>query len=289
MTGLFRKNKICQSTGCEIKQSPLHGQGVFALKGFRKGDILETSPVILLPAAEKEFLECTSLFRYYFLVGSAETPVALGLGYSSLYNHSYKANALYTISLHDLTITIRASKPIFPGEEITLNYNGSPDDGSPVYFPEESRVSAGMDGTSVPDGRAIIRTEKELYVKETRNKGRGVFCKTRITRDDLIEVSPILVLPAEDHDTVHATRLADYFFHFNKEERTMALSLGFGSLYNHAKGSNAAYFLTKDNRTITYYAVEDIEAGQEICINYSGEPGNDFPEWFESRQLAICS
>jgi SET domain-containing protein len=69
----------------------------------------------------------------------------------------------------------------------------------------------------------------------------------------------------------------------------MALSLGFGSLYNHAKDPNASYYLTKENRTITYYALADIPAGQEITINYSGEPGQDFPEWFELRQIDVCA
>jgi hypothetical protein len=82
--------------------------------------------------------------------------------------------------------------------------------------------------------------------------------------------------------------LSNYFFHFHKEERTLALSLGFGSLYNHARDPNAAYFLDRANRTMTYYALEDIPPGREICINYSGEPGQDFLEWFSSRNIIMA-
>ena len=137
MLRLFAKRGIHQPDGIEIKQSPLHGQGVFACKAFKPGDIIETAPVILLEKSEKEFLQSTALFSYYFLVGDENTPVALGLGYSSLYNHAYKASAVYSISLKDVTIKIKACKLIKPGDEITLNYNGSPNDKTPVYFPSE--------------------------------------------------------------------------------------------------------------------------------------------------------
>ncbi|MBS1655550.1 MAG: SET domain-containing protein-lysine N-methyltransferase [Bacteroidetes bacterium] len=132
---MILNKKIYQAEGIEIKQSPLHGQGVFALKEFRAGEIIEIAPVILLGPGEREELQTTSLFSYYFLLKSKKKPVALGLGYSSLYNHLQKANAAYSVSLKNATITIRAYKNILPGEEITLNYNGTPGDESPVYFP----------------------------------------------------------------------------------------------------------------------------------------------------------
>lgn len=79
----------------------------------------------------------------------------------------------------------------------------------------------------------------------------------------------------------------DYFFNFSKEDKMLALALGFGSLYNHARYSNAAYELDMKNRLMTYYALEDIPAGREICINYACETGIDFTEWFASRNI-VC-
>jgi uncharacterized protein len=61
--------------------------------------------------------------------------------------------------------------------------------------------------------------------------------------------------------------------------------LGFGSLYNHAIDCNAAYTLDREARTIRFFALEDIAAGKEICINYAGERGNEFKEWFDSRNI----
>jgi uncharacterized protein len=137
MFGLIKKGRISKASGITVQQSLLHGRGVFACEKFSAGAVIETAPVILMEQEDKDFLQTTSLFSYYFLVGDKKFPVALGLGCASLYNHSYAANAVYSISLKNETIQIKACKPILPGEEITLNYNGTPDDLSPVYFAPE--------------------------------------------------------------------------------------------------------------------------------------------------------
>lgn len=137
MFNWFNKRNILQPDGIEIKQSALHGRGVFACKAFKAGAVVEAAPVILLQKEERDFLRGTALFNYYFLIADENSTVALGLGYSSLYNHAYSANALYSISLKDKTITIKACKNISMGDEITLNYNGNPDDATAVYFAPE--------------------------------------------------------------------------------------------------------------------------------------------------------
>jgi hypothetical protein len=138
MLQLFKKKEIVLADGIIVQQSTIHGLGVFACKKFRSGESIEIAPVILMEQIDKEFLQTTTLFSYYFLVEDKKFPVALGLGYSSLYNHSYSANAIYSISLKDATIQISACKKVMPGDEITLNYNGRQDDVTPVYFVHEN-------------------------------------------------------------------------------------------------------------------------------------------------------
>jgi len=138
MFHLWKNRDIHQPDGIEIKQSPLHGKGVFACKQFNAGNVIETAPVILLEQEDKDFLQTSTLYRYYFVVNDKKYPVVLGLGCSSLCNHAGKANAVYSISLKNASLTIRAFKTINPGEEITLNYNGLPDDETAVYFPPDS-------------------------------------------------------------------------------------------------------------------------------------------------------
>lgn len=134
------KRRINQPIGIEVKQSEIHGIGVFAREKIGKGKIIEKSPVILLNKTEREILKSTSLFRYYFLLDSDKTPVAIGLGLSSLYNHSYNANAFYNINIKKATIVFKSVTNINAGEEITINYNGNPSDPATVYFlPELSQ------------------------------------------------------------------------------------------------------------------------------------------------------
>lgn len=128
---------------------------------------------------------------------------------------------------------------------------------------------------------------KPLYIKPVKGKGRGVFCKHDIRKDEIIETCNLIIIPANDYDNVSATHLVDYFFNFNKDENSKAIALGFGSLYNHAVYSNAAYILNPESKTIEFYALEEIKSGTEITINYGGEKGKDYNIWFESRNISM--
>lgn len=130
----FFKSNIHKPLQLEVRASAIHGNGVFALTAIKKGALVEKAPVILLSKEDREYLQSTTLFRYYFVVPDEKTPAALGLGYSSVYNHSYTANAQYEMDVNNQCLIIKASKSIAAGEEITLNYNGSPNDAQTVYF-----------------------------------------------------------------------------------------------------------------------------------------------------------
>jgi len=111
--------------------------------------------------------------------------------------------------------------------------------------------------------------------------GRGVFTSEPIPKDSLIEICPVIVLPEEELPIIHKTFLHDYYFLWGENEEQCAIALGFGSLYNHAYDSNAEYIIDLDELTIDIYSVRDIEAGEEITVNYNGEPGDMKPVWFD--------
>lgn len=121
-----------QSDAIEVKRIPGKGRGVFARREISEGEVIERVPVLVLPS---ELVEDHSvragLWEYSFEWG-AET-VALALGYGSLYNHSYRPNARCDVE-GDRTKVFSALRTIASGEEITINYNGEPDDRSPVWF-----------------------------------------------------------------------------------------------------------------------------------------------------------
>jgi len=131
---LFQRKRNYKALQLEVRPSTIDGRGVFAKTNFNPGQPIEEAPVIAMDNREKDLLRNCSLHSYYFLVNNSSTSIVMGLGYSSLYNHAGNANAVYSIDLSRLTISIKACKKISTGDEITINYNGKPDDLSPVCF-----------------------------------------------------------------------------------------------------------------------------------------------------------
>ena len=117
----------------EVRRSPGRGRGVFARKFVPAGTIIERVPMIVFPEKELETDEGFSAMYHYCFAWSKGL-VAIALGYGSLYNHSYSPNARYD-DVAQRTKVFTAIKDIQAGEEITISYNGEPDDLSPLEFP----------------------------------------------------------------------------------------------------------------------------------------------------------
>jgi len=114
----------------EIGKSPtLKGiRCVVALRLIKKGEVIEICPVILIPKKEWKLIDRTVIGSYDYDWDKNNT--ALVLGYGSLYNHSYSANAKF-IYLKN-TIKYIAVKNIKEGEEIFVNYGGTPNCKKPL-------------------------------------------------------------------------------------------------------------------------------------------------------------
>ena len=110
------------------------GRGIFAGRRFEADEVLERAPVLLIPNDEWDLVSGSIVASYCFTWGKADD-AAIPLGRSSLLNHSYTPNAYAQISLRDRTIEFLALRNIEAGEEITLNYNGDPDNRTPMNFP----------------------------------------------------------------------------------------------------------------------------------------------------------
>lgn len=106
---------------------------MFATRAFAVGERIERAPVLVVPRTDVAPLRGTLLDDYWFAWDSAH--VACGLGWASLYNHACPANAAFTLVPAARAIDFTAVRPIAAGEEITINYQGAPDDPTPVWFP----------------------------------------------------------------------------------------------------------------------------------------------------------
>ena len=110
-----------------ITDSELGGRGVFSSSPIEKGSIIEIAPVLVIPGAERDLLDKTIIHDYYFIWGLQDQQAALILGNGSIYNHSFKPNAEYRPDFEGQTMSFFALMKIEAGQEITVNYNGSPD------------------------------------------------------------------------------------------------------------------------------------------------------------------
>ncbi len=75
-----------------VKRTTKKGLGVFALKSFKTGELIESAPVLIFDTKGRKRLERTYLSHYVYPWRSTRG-AALVLGYGSLYNHSFTPNA----------------------------------------------------------------------------------------------------------------------------------------------------------------------------------------------------
>ena len=118
-----------------VKDAGVKGRGCFATAAIKKGQLIERCPVVIVPITQKELIDQSLLYHYYYAWTPDEEGVAISLGYGSIYNHSYKPNAVFDRVFAGGYIDYVALRDIAIGEEITVNYNGEPDDMDPLpYF-----------------------------------------------------------------------------------------------------------------------------------------------------------
>lgn len=126
---------LAPSDAVEVKQVVGKGRGVFARRAIRNGEVIERAPVLVLPLSDvmRGPDDWTGLGNYCFEWGKDR--VALALGFGSLYNHSFQPNARYDDESRRARIKVfSALRDITLGEEITINYNGDPEDRAAVWF-----------------------------------------------------------------------------------------------------------------------------------------------------------
>ena len=122
-----------------------------------------------------------------------------------------------------------------------------------------------------------------LYISDVPGKGRGVFTNSSLQKNEEIETSPVVVMSEDEYQLLDKTQLHNYIFQWNPEKANeCCLALGYVSVYNHSYKSNCEYFMDYENNTITISAVRNIEAGEELTINYNGDWNDDKEIWFEA-------
>ena len=116
----------------QLRDAGAKGRGVFALVPFEPGQRIEEAPALVIPAGQREHVNRTDLADYPYDWSDQAEALLMGLG--SFYNHSYQPNARYVKNFDRRSIEFFALCAIAPDDEITINYNGRPDDPAPLWF-----------------------------------------------------------------------------------------------------------------------------------------------------------
>jgi SET domain-containing protein len=120
---------------------------------------------------------------------------------------------------------------------------------------------------SVPRGNGL-----EIFISD--GKGLGVRATRFFRTGELIEIAPVIVL---DWPYSRCEQLPEplgrYVYQWHD---LLACATGFAMLYNHSYSPNAVYDTTESlgRPALVVNAWLDINPGDEITVNYNGEPGD---------------
>ena len=110
----------------------------------------------------------------------------------------------------------------------------------------------------------------KIQINNSSGKGLGMFCTKPILSGEIIEECHVLKVPFKDSKGREV--LPNYRFKWPmKNPVEFVIPVGYGCCYNHSKENNAYWREHPKHKAFQFYAVKDIEPGEEILIYY----GND--------------
>jgi hypothetical protein len=122
-----------------------------------------------------------------------------------------------------------------------------------------------------------------LFIGPAKDMGRGVFTSEAIESGTAVEISPVVVMSAEERKLLDKTLLHDYIFEWGGNKKQCCMALGYVPVYNHSYKSNCEYEMDFDNELISIKTVRYIKEGEELFINYNGDWNDSKPVWFDAK------
>ena len=116
-----------------------------------------------------------------------------------------------------------------------------------------------------------------LRVVQAGRRGRGVVAEREISRGELIERAPVLIIPEAARAAVDPTNVGNYIFMWEhdtvgqdlySQKGRAAVVLGYTSLVNHSPEPNCDTVRYIDAFALDLVALRPIAAGEELTIDY---------------------
>ena len=123
-----------------------------------------------------------------------------------------------------------------------------------------------------------VAESRRTHVTDSPLGGRGVFASESIGAGEVVEICPVLIVPAVDLDALEATSLRDHWYGWG-DDGDAAVAMGHGSFYNHADDASVTYEVHDELDALVMRARRDIAEGEELTIDYTGAGENEL--WFE--------
>ena len=206
-------------------------------------------------------------------------------------NHSCDPNCYISSNLDVLTL-----RKIYKGQELTIMYNEVTlqkymktgavlpewdDRRSFDCFCETPKCIRRIDRYVVPvPPDPNIRN---VSMETVERRGRGMFSCRKFLKGELIERAPVIPINEKQWPFAEKTILSDYAFDWGQNDEQAAIALGYVSIYNHSYSPNAQLEELLDELMMEVIAIRDIQPGEEVTINYNGDPANQDPLWFIER------
>lgn len=122
--------QLKSATKVEVKSSPIHGMGVFAIEEIKAGELIEECHLIPIPDLRIQYNKMIGnfmheyAFRYPSTIKLKQITEVLPLGNGCIYNHSDDNNAYWTDHPDYFAFQYIALRDISVGEEICTYYGG---------------------------------------------------------------------------------------------------------------------------------------------------------------------
>ena len=128
-----------------------------------------------------------------------------------------------------------------------------------------------------------LHSNKIFLSKSTISKaGRGVFALKNIRKGEVFESCPVIQIPERQTRLLQKSELLNYYFLWGKRLKSVAIALGYGSIYNHSYEPNATYRKKMKQGMIDFVAIRNIKKGKEITVNYNfGNPNDKSRLWIK--------
>ena len=109
-----------------------------------------------------------------------------------------------------------------------------------------------------------------IVIKKSPIHGWGVFASKKIKENEIIEVCYPVDMELDISEPSEILERYRFNWPQGLTPTKLVLPTGYGMIYNHSEKPNANWRSNFDNETFEFYALRDIEEGEEIFTWYGG-------------------